>query len=60
MGFDNKFFLGVVKNGYTFLSPPKPQVAYTDEEMIELAALIITTKPQLQERFEAALKRMQE
>jgi len=58
-GFTNKFFLGVAGSGFMFMLPPLQAVRYTDEEMVELAALIIAMKPELREKFDEALERMQ-
>lgn len=53
MSFDNKYFLGVTTKGYQFMIPP---TVMTDDEAIELAALIIAMKPLLRQKFNERLK----
>jgi hypothetical protein len=57
--FNNPFFLGVGSGGYVFLRPPQMGKLYSDDEILELAALIIAMKPQLKEKFEAISKRVE-
>lgn len=53
MPFDNKYFLGVTVKGYQFMIPP---TVMTDDEAIEVAALIIAMKPLLRRKFNERLK----
>ena len=60
MSFNNRFFLGVTGGGYCMMAPPRPGQMLTDDEALELAALIVVMKPQLREKFDAAIRRMEE
>ncbi len=60
MGFNNLYMLGVTKDGFTFLTPPRPSQRITDADAIELAALIVAMKPHLLEQFQQTLARIQE
>jgi hypothetical protein len=55
--FNNPHFLGVTATGY-FVTLPIVG-AKTDEEMLEIAALIVAMKPRLRERFDAILARIE-
>lgn len=55
--FDNKYFIGASANGY-FVTMPI-QGHKTDDEMLELAALIVAMKPDLRNKFEAILRRIE-
>jgi uncharacterized pyridoxamine 5'-phosphate oxidase family protein len=56
MPFDNKHFIGVNRSGYFVALPIKGQI--TDNDAIEIAALIVAMKPALRPLFEARLKAM--
>lgn len=60
MPFNNKFMIGVRANCYLFFAPPLAHIPISDDDMLELAALIIAMKPQLREKFNEILKRVEE
>jgi hypothetical protein len=55
MSYTNQFILGATQKGYAFFNPPKQAQSYTDEEMLELAAMIVAMKPNLRDRFNEIL-----
>lgn len=56
MSFNNKYFIGASKGGYHVTVPIHGPIS--DDDAIELAALIVAMKPQNREKFDARLKEM--
>jgi hypothetical protein len=55
--FDNKYFIGVTTDGYFVTKPIAGPVQ--DDNMLEVAALIVAMKPRLRQRFEEILQRIE-
>jgi hypothetical protein len=55
--FNNKYFIGVSKGGYHVTMPIVGPVS--DDDMLEVAALVIAMKPVLREKFLAILARVE-
>lgn len=60
MSFTNRFCIGVNNVGYVFFLPPKSKEVILDDDALEMAALIVAMKPDLREKFNEILKKIEE